>query len=251
VNNKTASYNYVVNDIGDIGFTSVFKNSSNYIDVPSNVVTSTVLKNSITDFSFSTITPMAFNLVNVQANITYGTGLSYKEPGVVEFVLTNNGKSNAVTVDVYDNKSVYQLYVSNTSEYTITAKFMGNDLFDESNVITLAFTPSTYHNYDTLTYTETKIKYDNEITSNYFNILAILTLKDDNVDEKFLLLNKGFIVFEALLDGDVDDTKTVIVNLVDGKANFNVRKEINYTYAVKYIDDYNNPKITILGENNI
>lgn len=248
VNNNTALYNYVVNDIGNIEFTSVFKNSSNYIDVSSNVVTSTVLKNSITDFSFSTITPMAFDLVNVQANITYGTGLTYKEPGVVEFVITNNDISNAVTVDVYDNKSVYQLYVSNTSEYTITAKFMGNDLFDESNVITLAFTPSTYDNYDTLTYTETEIKYDNEITSNYFNILAILTLKDDNVDEKFLLLNKGFIVFEALLsNGQVDDTKTVIVNLVDGKAKFNVRKEINYTYAVKYIDDYNNPKITILG----
>lgn len=247
VNNKTASYNYVVNDIGDIEFTSVFKNSSNYIDVPSNVVTSTVLKNSITDFSFSTITPMAFNLVNVQANITYGTGLSYKEPGVVEFVLTNNGKSNTVIVDVYDNKAVYQLYLSNTSEYIITAKFMGNDLFDESNVITIAFTPSTYDNYDTLTYTETEIKYDNEITiSNYFNILATLTLKDNSVDEKFLSLNTGFVVFESLYDGQVDNTKTVIVNLVDGKAECKVRKETNYTYAVKYIDDYN-PKITLTG----
>jgi hypothetical protein len=240
VSNSSASLNYNVNDMGSIKFKSIYKNSSNYVDVISNEVTATVSKNNIDSLVLPTISGMEFDIVNIEATINYGKELCYQNPGIIEFTITNNGQSSITNVDIINNKAVYKLYLANTLAYEVKAQFKGNDLFNESTIVTKTFTPTAYNNYNTtLTITETSI------TTNYCKVEATLSLINNTVDEKFLSLNTGYVVFESYLNNVIDNSKTVIIPLVDGKAECKVRKDSNYSYAVKFVDKTTSPNITI------
>ena len=68
-----------------------------------------------------------------------------------------------------------------------------------------------------------------------------------NVDERFMLINTGFIIFESYENGVLQNLKTVIVPLSNGTAESIVRKETNYTYIVKFVDTIASPNITLFG----
>ena len=242
VSNNQSSINYTVNDIGEILFNSVFKNSSNYINVISNQVSINVIKNIIQNISFSsTINAVQFDILSIGVDITYGSEVIYQNLGTVEFNVTNNGISYPINVDIIDAKATYKLVVANTMPYTVTAQYKGNDVFNESTTIQTTFTPVTNTNYKSLNYTETAI------TSNYYNINAVITLNNNLVDEGFVLLNSGYVIFESYENTVLKSEKSVTVPLVDGTAQCKVRKDTNYAYVVKFVDTLLSPKKNITG----
>lgn len=241
VSNNQSIINYTVNDMGEILFISFFKNSSNYIDVTSNQVSINVIKNNIQNISFSPINAVQFDILSIDVNIIYGAEIGYQNLGTIDFIVTNNNISSTTNIDIIGSTATYKLVVANTMQYTVKAQYKGNDLFNESNMIESVFTPLTNNNYQSLTYTETAI------TSNYYNINTVITLNDNFVDETFVLLNSGYVMFESYENGVLKTEKSVTVPLVDGKAQCKVRKETNYSYVVKFVDTLTDPKIIITG----
>jgi hypothetical protein len=137
------------------------------------------------------------------------------------------------------------LYISNKLPFIVNAKFLGNETFNESAVDTKTFTPVVNNNYKELLYTETSYP----AMDNHYIINATIGLNDATVDEKFMLLNTGFVVFEAILiaDSTVDASNTVSVPLVNGAAKCVVRRDLVYTYNIKYVDVLSSPNISVTG----
>jgi hypothetical protein len=63
-----------------------------------------------------------------------------------------------------------------------------------------------------------------------------------------MLLNTGFVIFEAYEEDELKESKTLTVPLVNGTASAKVRKEEGYSYKIKFIDSIINTKITVNGE---
>ena len=241
---NVASFNYIVNDIGSVSFLSIFKNSSNYVDVSSSPVLATVSKRDIASLSLSSVSGMQFDLVNVVATIDYGKEVCNKNLGKIEFSIINNGVTSVANVDVIGNTATYKLYIASGLSFTINAKFLGNEAFNMSSTATTrTFTPTPNNNYKTLTYTETSFP----VLTNYYTINATIELNDNAVDEKFMLLNTGFVLFESYNNGVLQPLKTVAVPLINATAQCIVRNESGYTYNVKYVDNVTTPVVTVNG----
>jgi hypothetical protein len=245
--NGVATLTYRVNDIGSIIFKSVFKNSANYVDVTSSNITMTVSKNDIVSISLpSFVSANEFDIVPIEATINYGNVLCYENLGSVEFTITNGTNVLTTNVDIIGNNATYKLYVANKTQYTIQAKYNGNAAFNASENTSISFTSSDNTNYQTLTYTKTLLT----PSTNYSNMVATIHLRDVNVDNKFLLLNTGYVVFETIINGNTDVTKTLTIPLVNGTAQCNLRNETDYIYVVKFVDNISGPNVTITGTSN-
>ena len=244
VTENYASISYTANDMGKIKFSSMFQNSSNYIDVESNVVEVNVIKNDIEEITFDAVSAVEFDVLSIIANINYGREDCYVNPGKILFTITNNNSIKSTIVDIINYKACYKLYVGNVNNYKIDAKFLGNDCFNESNNYSIEFEPIVNSNYKALKFVETLVSG----TSNYYNIVAHVELEDNSVDEKFMLLNTGFVIFEAYEEDELKESKTLTVPLVNGTASAKVRKEEGYSYELKFVDSIINTKITVNGE---
>ncbi len=245
VNANVSTLNYMINDMGTITFSSVFKNSSNYVDVSSSNVIATVSKADIQSIALSSISGMEFDIVTVTATVTYGKELCYKNLGKVEFKVTNNSNTIVANVDVIGSVATYKLYVSNKMPFTVESKFLGNELFNESSADTKTFTPIANDNYKELVYTKTAF----DAMDNHYTINATIGLNDATVDEKFMLLNTGFVLFRAIkiADSSVDASKSVAMPLVNGSAKCIVRQDADYSFEVKYVDEIQNPNVSLVG----
>ena len=246
IGNGVATLNYTVNDIGSISFKSVFKNSSNYVDVTSSNINMIVSKNDIVSLVLPSISANKFDIVPVEAIINYGNVLCYENLGSVEFTITNEDIDLITNIDIIGNKATYKLYVANKTQYTIHAKYNGNDAFNMSTNTSISFTPSANTTYNALTYTNTRVTN----STNYYNMVATISLTNETANNKFLLLNTGWVVFETIINNTTDSTKTSIIPLVNGTAQCNLRKETGYIYAVKFVDNVSSPNVIITGTPN-
>jgi len=243
VSNNSSSINYTLNDVDVVTFSSIFKNSTNYIDVNSSSVSATVIKSNITSLSVAPVAAIQFDIVDVVATINFGREVCYTNLGKIEFTITNNNIVSKTEVDVINNKSTYKLFVSNKLSYTVDAKFTGNPLFNISSISTIIINPTVNSNYKNLIFTENSFSG----VTNYFNIIATISLNDNTVDEKFMLINTGFVVFESYKNGVLQNLASVIVPLSNGTAQAIMRQEAGYTYIVKFVDVIVNPNITLIG----
>jgi hypothetical protein len=241
--NNVASIQYTVNDMNSVVFSSVFQNTSNFVDVESLPVERNIGKTNIQSIVLSSASVVQFDIVSVTATVTYGKELCYHELGKVEFSIVNNGVTKTTQVDIINGQAVYKLYVDNMLNYVVNAKFLTNAAFNESAPVSRTLTPVANTNYNSLTFTQTSVPQ----ASNYKNIVATMSFNNVSVDELFYLKNTGFVVFETYLSGVLQSNATVTVPLVDSSASAKVRSETNYTYVVKYVDTVTSPVITIVG----
>ena len=245
VSGNSASISYTVNDIGPIIFSSVFQNSINYYDSASSPITVTVGKNNIKSLTLTppSVNPVEFGVVNIVANIDYSFNLCYANTGKVQFTISNNDSSYNAIVDIINKKSTYKLYVANTLNYSISAQFMGSVEFNSFTASSISFDPSVNSNYSALNYVVTDVSG----VSNYSRVSATMTFTDSSINDLFLLKNTGFVIFDSSSNDVLQPEFKIIVPLVNGTASSYVRKDLGYSYNVKFVDKVINPSITLTG----
>jgi hypothetical protein len=245
VSGNSASISYTVNDIGPIIFSSVFQNSVNYYDSASSPITVTVGKNNIKSLTLTppSVNPVEFGVVNIVANIDYSFNLCYANTGKVQFTISNNDSSYNAIVDIINKKSTYKLYVANTLHYSVSAQFMGSEELNPFTASPISFDPSVNSNYSALSYVVTDVSG----VSNYSRVSATMTFTDSLSNDLFLLKNTGFVIFDSSSNDVLQPEFKIIVPLVNGTASSYIRKDLGYSYNVKFVNKVINPSITLTG----
>ena len=127
---STASLSYVTNDIDNISFNSVFKNSINYKDSTSDLVHLNISKQTPTSIYITVPTVNHYlNITNITATVTFPLNDVNSKQGLVQFTVVNNGESNETTVDLNNGVAELKLLLENTSQYSVSARFNGNDTY--------------------------------------------------------------------------------------------------------------------------
>lgn len=241
VYNNNASIQYIVNRTGNVTFSSIFKNSFDYANTTATSISNTVNKRNITQILVSATTPTIFDIVQISATLSFEDAICYSNLGNVTFAITNNLTTTSTIVDIFDNVAIYNLYITDSTNYSITATFNGNDGYNSMSSNSISLTPTITNNkYDSLHYSTTPIAG----VTNYIIVNASIILKTSAVD-LFVLNNSGFIHFEQINGLNAINSK--YIPLVNGSASLVMRSETGYTYNVSYVDNILTPKINITG----
>uniref|UniRef100_A0A6C0ESB5 Uncharacterized protein n=1 Tax=viral metagenome TaxID=1070528 RepID=A0A6C0ESB5_9ZZZZ len=238
--NNNATLSYTVNDVdNNVRFYSIFKNSVNFFDAESNKIHTNIDKR--TPDSIVITIPNTNNYLSIStitAQVNFPEVNDKSKQGTVTFTVTNNGDTHYTSVDLNDGVAELALLLESSSQYTIQARFNGNDNYSTLNSSSSYLTPTVVTNMYNLSYsTNSRV---------YATVTATLNLSNSSVSNAFILKNTGYVLFKQLFNGTIVNVVTEPLRNASATAVMRIDPSSGYTIAIEYQDKLNNPSIVLL-----
>jgi hypothetical protein len=142
ISNNNTSLSYRINSISNVKLFAVFKNSINYNNSTSDILTIGSGKRNTPSINLTTSGNNYYlDFTTVVATISFDSDDNSDLQGTVTFNVLNNNVTTSYNIDVNNKVAKLKLLLAKNSNYNITATYNGNNVFNSITSSTLTIQP--------------------------------------------------------------------------------------------------------------